>query len=353
MTETIHVGFLGGTELPGNVRTLLCNLRRLLRSSDQQFDCDLLVSENVDTLDGFRTFRIAHDSVETARERLRKLWKATEQYANSEHPDVLMQVTRFPTHGSAIALAGWRTDTPTITRLAGDNFREYKFSTGISEKLRTFLLKNVIAMAAVHIPESVVVLGPSGRRDIERRLRPGDIREIPQPVDQSRFNPGNASELRASMDVASDDRLLLTVGRVSRRKGVEMIRRVAPSCDGTWVVLGDGPMREKLADTPDVRAPGRVPHDQIVDYYRAANLYVHPSLHEGLPNVLLEATACGTPCIARDVGECASVAVETFTEEAGLRVALDRSYDPVALDERFQEDRLADQYATLLTEVSR
>jgi len=352
MTETTHIGFLGGTELPGNVRTLLGNLRRLLRSRDGRFDCDLLVSENVDALDGYRTIPITHDPVETARDRLRTLWKATEQYADSERPDALMQVTRFPTHGSAAALAGWRTGTPTVTRLAGDNFREYKFSTGLVETLRTFALKNVISMAAVHLPDAIVVLGPNGRRDVERRLRRRDVWEIPQPVDQSRFNPGDADELRVSMDVAPDERLLLTVGRVSRRKGADTIRRVAPSCDGTWVVVGDGPMREDLADTPGVRAPGRVPHDRIVDYYRAADLYVHPSLHEGLPNVLLEATACGTPCIARDVGECETVAVETFTSETELRALLDRTYGPAELDERFTDERLAEQYESVLLEVA-
>jgi len=353
MTEETHVGFFGGVDLPGNVRTLLGNIRRLLRSRDERFDCDLLVSENVEPLDGYRTVRITHEPIETARDRLRTLRKATVQYAEAEQPDVLMQVTRFPTHGSAAAIAGWRTDTPTVTRLAGDNFREYKFSTGVGEKLRTFALKNVIALTAVHLPDAVVVLGPNGRRDLERRLRRRDVWEIPQPVDQSRFSPGDASELRASMDVPPDERLLLTVGRVSRRKGAETIRRVAPSCDGTWVVVGDGPLREELSDTPGIRAPGRVPHDRIVDYYRAADVYVHPSLHEGLPNVLLEATACGTPCVARHVGECETVAVETFTNETGLRASLARSYDPGTLDERFGEERLADRYAALLTEVSR
>lgn len=353
MTKTLHVGVLGGTELSGNVRTFLSNLRRLLRSQDHQFECDLLVSKNVDTLEGYRTVQITHEPVETARDRLRILWKATEQYANLERPDVLIQVTRFPTHGSALALAGWRTDTPTITRLAGDNFREYKFSTGVTETLRTFGLKNVIGLLAVHLPDAVIVLGPNGRRDVERHLRRKDVWEIPQPVDQSQFSPGDASELRASLDVAPDQRLLLTVGRVSRRKGAETIRSVAPSCNGTWVVVGDGPMRETLTGTSNVLTPGRVPHDRIRDYYRAADVYVHPSLHEGLPNVLLEATACGTPCIARDVGECETVAVETFTDEAELRLALDRSYKSVTLDKQFQDEQLADRYATLLTEVSR
>lgn len=352
MNENVHVGFLGGTELSGNVRTLLCNLRHLLHSRDRQFECDLLISEGVELPDGYRAVRIEHEDIETSRDRLQKLRKATEQYLSTEHPDVLMQVTRFPTHGSAAAVAGWRTNTPTITRLAGDNFREHRFATNLMERIRTFALKNMISLAAVHLPDAVIVLGPNGRSDIEHRLCRSNIWEIPQPVNRSQFTPGDANGLRKCLNIESDEQMLLTVGRVSRRKGAETIRQVASSCDGTWVVVGDGPMQEGLADTRGVRAVGSVPHDQIVDYYRAADLYVHPSLHEGLPNVLLEATACGTPCIARDVGECGTVAVETFTDKTELYSALRRPYEPVELEERFLEERLAARYEALLTEVT-
>ena len=352
MSGSIHVGFLGGTELPGNVKTLLTNVRRLLRSRDQTFECDLLVSKGIDPPEGYRKVRIGHEPVETARDRLRTLRQAVRQYAATEQPDLLMQVTRFPTHGPAVAFAGQQTNTPTITRLAGDNFREYRFATDLTEKLRTFALKNVISLTAVHLSDAVVVLGPNGRRDIERRFRWSNVWEIPQPVDHTRFSPGDAGDLRKSLGIKSDERMLLTVGRMSRRKGAETIRKVAPSCDGTWVVVGEGPMETELQRTRNVHTTGRVPHDQIVDYYRAADLYVHPSLHEGLPNVLLEATACGTPSLARDVGECSTVAVETFTDETGLREALNASYEPVVLNERFREEDLADRYASLLTEVS-
>lgn len=352
MSESIHVGFLGGTELPGNVQTLLSNLRRLLQSRDTAFECDLLVSRGIDTPDDYRTVRIDHEPVETARDRLRILRQAVTQYAVAERPDVLVQVTRFPTYGPAIALAGRKTDTPTVTRLAGDNFREYQFGTSLAKKLRTFALKNVIALTAVHLSDAIVVLGPNGRRDIERRFRRSEVWEIPQPVDRSRFSPGDADDLRELLGIESNERMLLTVGRVSRRKGAETIRKVVPSCNGTWVIVGDGPMREALQDTTGIHAPGRISHEKIVDYYRAADLYVHPSLHEGLPNVLLEATACGTPCIARDVGECATVAVETFTDETELQAVLDQSYESVELDDRFAYDRLAEQYESLLVEVA-
>jgi glycosyltransferase involved in cell wall biosynthesis len=353
MNESVHVGFLGGAKLPGNVQTFLCNLRRLLGSQDQSFECDLLISEGIDTLDEYRTVRIDTDSISTARVRLLALRRAVTQYATIERPDILMQVTRFPTHGPALALAGRQTDIPTVTRLAGDNFREYRFAADMKETLRTFALKNVIALAAVHLSDAIVVLGPNGHRDIERRLRRSGIWQIPQPVDRSRFSPGDASSLRQSLGIGPDERMLLTVGRVSRRKGAETVRDVAPACDGTWVVVGDGPMKAPLQGTQGVRTTGRIDHDQIVDYYRAADIYVHPSLHEGFPNVLLEATACGTPCIARDVGECSTVAVETFTDEEGLQTALARSYEAATLDDRFHEDRLTERYTSLLTEVAR
>ncbi|RLM57148.1 glycosyltransferase [Halobellus sp. Atlit-31R] len=353
MIGEIQVGFLGGTELSGNVRTLLKNLRRLLSSREQTFKCDLLTSDGIRPVDGYRTVTISHKEVETARDRIRTLTRGATQYARRERPDVLMQLTRFPTHGVAIALAGRRTNTQSITRLAGDNFREYQFDKETTSTIRTYALKNVIALLAVHLPDAVVVLGPNGRRDIERRLRNEKIWEIPQPVDRSRFTPDDAADLRRTLEIESDERMILTVGRVRRRKGSETIQRTAPSLERTtWVVVGEGPMRSSLVDIPNVLAVGRVPHDEIVEYYRAADLYVHPSLHEGLPNVLLEATACGTPCIARDVGECSSVAAETFSDERELYNALGRTYDSVVLPERFEDDRLAEQYCSLLLEVA-
>ena len=47
---------------------------------------------------------------------------------------------------------------------------------------------------------------------------------------------------------------------------------------------------------------GSQPQDRLPDWYRAADLMVLPSLSEGLPNVLREAGACGTPFVASNVG---------------------------------------------------
>jgi glycosyltransferase involved in cell wall biosynthesis len=53
---------------------------------------------------------------------------------------------------------------------------------------------------------------------------------------------------------------------------------------------------------------GAVAHDRLGDWYRSADLTVLPSLSEGVPNVLLESLACGTPFVASRVGGVATLA---------------------------------------------
>jgi glycosyltransferase involved in cell wall biosynthesis len=55
---------------------------------------------------------------------------------------------------------------------------------------------------------------------------------------------------------------------------------------------------------------GPVDHAQLPDWYRAADLTVLPSHSEGIPNVLLESLACGTPFVATSVGGVPEIARE-------------------------------------------
>lgn len=69
------------------------------------------------------------------------------------------------------------------------------------------------------------------------------------------------------------------------------------------VILG-GHADEVVAQLPmKAHALGYISDDrQIVDVYNAADLFVLPSLSENLPNTIMEAMACGVPCVGFNVG---------------------------------------------------
>jgi glycosyltransferase involved in cell wall biosynthesis len=76
-----------------------------------------------------------------------------------------------------------------------------------------------------------------------------------------------------------------------------------------FLFIGDGPLRHSMEQyildnnlSETVILPGWVPHDSLGDYLNQMKLLVIPSDTEGLPNVMLEAMACGTPVLATPVG---------------------------------------------------
>ena len=79
------------------------------------------------------------------------------------------------------------------------------------------------------------------------------------------------------------------------------IETIAP----TLVLVGDGPDRPSLEHLATELVPGRVVFtghtDDPLPYLAAGDIFVLPSLAEGLPGVLIEAMAAGLPCIATDI----------------------------------------------------
>jgi glycosyltransferase involved in cell wall biosynthesis len=109
---------------------------------------------------------------------------------------------------------------------------------------------------------------------------------------------------------------LLTVGRLEPEKHprllVDAFARLTAERPGhyrlTWV--GRGPMEEEVhryaAEAGVSDAIGFLSYvpfgDPLLSLYRRAHVFVHVSLSEGMPKVLIEALASGTPTVATDVG---------------------------------------------------
>jgi glycosyltransferase involved in cell wall biosynthesis len=160
-------------------------------------------------------------------------------------------------------------------------------------------------------------------------------------VDADQFQPGG-EELRSDGDgdreSGDDPGYVLYVGRLDYPKGlpdlVEAAERVLDRHDVEFVVTGKGPQRESLerrveeAGIEDrVRFTGYVPRERQIRLYQNATAFVLPSHYEGLPTVLLEAMACGTPAVSTTVGGCPEVI------EDGVDGLLVQPGDPPALSE--------------------
>jgi teichuronic acid biosynthesis glycosyltransferase TuaC len=138
-------------------------------------------------------------------------------------------------------------------------------------------------------------------------------------VDLERFRPQAeaGAALRDELGLAGGS-VLLSVGSLIERKGhhiaLEALQRLP---EATLLIAGEGPLGEALRHQAEaaglgsrVRFLGPVSHGDLPRYFSAADASVLASSREGMPNVVLESLACGTPVIACDVEGVSEVLAE-------------------------------------------
>jgi hypothetical protein len=114
-------------------------------------------------------------------------------------------------------------------------------------------------------------------------------------VDTDLFSPGPRDRLEES-----EPPRFVYIGRVAVEKNIEAFLKL--DLPGSKWVVGDGPLLAKLKKHyPEVYFAGIFPQPELVRFYRAADVFVFPSLTDTFGLVLLEAMACGTPVAAYPV----------------------------------------------------
>ena len=146
------------------------------------------------------------------------------------------------------------------------------------------------------------------------------FRLMPNAVDTDRFRPaapGEREALRRELRLPADSRIVLFVGFFAREKQPELLfeawaKRAIEAQDSALVLVGAvrsayHHLDVKVADRirQKAHALGLQPRVRFVDatydierFHRVADVFVLPSVRDSIPNVLLEAMASGTPCIA-------------------------------------------------------
>lgn len=161
------------------------------------------------------------------------------------------------------------------------------------------------------------------------------IKIINPGVDLQRYRPGiHVDELREKYSLDTNGKLLLSVGRLSRRKGFDQVIRSlgllkSQSFNLQYAVVGIGDDYEYLKDIAEqcgvsdkVYFLGEVSADELPLWYNACDIFVMPNRvvnndTEGFGMVFVEAAACGKPAIAGIAGGTGSAVIDGVT---GFRV---------------------------------
>ncbi len=204
-------------------------------------------------------------------------------------------------------------------------------------------------------------------------VREENIAVIPNGVDITKYSPGS-STVKAEFKA---ERLFVYQGRIAPEKNVEPLLRAwkqsEMGANSKLLVVGDGPLKSSLEPFYNweygITWLGFVADEnRRIEILRGADIFILPSLVEGLSLSLLEAMACGLACLATDVGadgevmeKGAGVVLNTKTVRSQLRTLLPLFQDHPELTTLLGQkarQRILDRYTlskniTLLEELYR
>jgi glycosyltransferase involved in cell wall biosynthesis len=134
------------------------------------------------------------------------------------------------------------------------------------------------------------------------------VTQIYNGVDVEKYCSGNGRDrIRFEIGLAADIPLVGVVGRLDPIKdhltlfrAFEAVRTVLP--EARLLVVGDGPERERLENRAGDGVIFLGNRSDVPEILRALDLFILPSLNEGISNTILEAMATGIPIVATRVG---------------------------------------------------
>jgi glycosyltransferase involved in cell wall biosynthesis len=152
------------------------------------------------------------------------------------------------------------------------------------------------------------------RAELSSLTRKEKIYAIPNPVDTNVFKKINKEKARERLNLPMNKYLLLfgAVNVADKRKGLDYLidglkcmKLQYPAIYNQMELVIFGQIKSEIRlifDIPVHSMNFLKEEEIIVNLYNAVNLFVTPSLDENLPNTIMEAMACGTPCVGFHIG---------------------------------------------------
>ncbi|MFW6156077.1 MAG: glycosyltransferase family 4 protein [Armatimonadota bacterium] len=212
-------------------------------------------------------------------------------------------------------VAAWRARNPAV-RVHSPHAFAFEMNVTRSRRL-IFRILERLAGRLTHL----LVCTCEGEREIAVRNRivpPGRAAVVRTGVDLKRFHPRpHAHRIREELDLPARHRIVGTVGAIVEQKGHRSLVEAAPAVieempHTTFVIVGSGELREELEARVNELGLGRRfrflgYRDDVPRVLATFDLFVMPSLWEGMPYALVEAMAVGVPVVGSDIPGIADI----------------------------------------------
>ena len=238
-------------------------------------------------------------------------WRAARLVARRHHATVMHGHWVIP-GGITAAVAAPR--LPLVISLHGsDVYVAERLPPARLAARRAFARAGFVTACSDDLARRAIALGAAADR----------IETVPYGVDTTRFGPDSGVRMarRKELGIADGVPFVFAAGRLVHKKGFEyLIDAVAGVPGVVLAIAGDGTLDQALRLKAQasgvanrVRFLGNQPQDKVAEYFAAADVICAPSIRDqsgnvdGLPNVVLEAMASGTPLITTGAGGIGSV----------------------------------------------
>jgi glycosyltransferase involved in cell wall biosynthesis len=165
-----------------------------------------------------------------------------------------------------------------------------------------------------HITSKIITVSNALKEDLVKNygIKEDKIIPIYNGIDFFDYNKvSDKVREKFGLGINTDKPIVGTVARMAPQKGLEYLIKAVPivlkKCDVLFVIAGDGPMMSELVEMvkqtglqDKVLFPGYVKN--ISRFFACLDIFVIPSIAEGLSITTIEAMACGLPVVASNVG---------------------------------------------------
>jgi glycosyltransferase involved in cell wall biosynthesis len=212
----------------------------------------------------------------------------------------------------------WFVRRPMVTFIRGNSY----FGLAMQDSRKYFLRLNKIPdYLGLLFSDRIITNNTATEGEILRRLRKRrniDVQVLYNNIPSTEISVSESiSQTRAKYGIPQDGRVLVTAGILNRGKNVDILIKCLPKIglkNLFLVVIGEGSteadfryrahlkeLAEALRVSAQVLFTGWLEKGELRKLYPAADLFILPSMSEGMPNAMLEALGVDLPCIGSNI----------------------------------------------------